>query len=105
VQLKKEKRRKCFAVDYGLSAVLPLTHHEPPLKLYFAFTGHLPHTQPAFFTVSFALPTEQKNPPLNGEPLKVGHLPQIHMLAFSGVFGTVTPIDFHLKSVLVELFF
>jgi len=83
------------------SADLPLTHHNPPFRLNFAVTGHLPQTQPACLTGSFALPIEQKKPPVKGEPLNVGHVPQMHSFMFSGVFGTTIPyLIHHFKSCL-----
>ncbi len=74
------------------SADLPLTHHNPPLRLNFAVIGHLLQTQPAFLTGSFALPIEQKKPPVKGEPLNVGQVPQMHNCMFSGVPGMTIPM-------------
>jgi hypothetical protein len=93
VLCKKKKKMLKFTVNfYFVSADLPLTHHNPPFRLNFAATPHLPQTQPACLTVSFALPIEQKKPPVKGEPLNVGQVPQIHSFMFSGVFGTVIPM-------------
>jgi len=86
-----------------MSADFPLTQNEPPFKLNFACSEHFPHTQPAFFTDSFAFPAAQNTPPVNGEPLNVGQIPHLHSFAFSGVFGTTIPSLRHLPIRSLEI--